>query len=383
MLHIILVILKAVGILLAAVLLLLLLALLLLLFVPLRYEVAFRHTEEDTFVRGKVSWLLHLVTARIFYEKPDGKGLLVKIGGFQLIPKKEKKQKAVKKTAPKRTRAERPAAAPKPKAEDVRKKPAEPPKELEAKPVEVKKPAAERIPEKKISVSVAEPEKQQEAPVIVQPVPELEKTQEIPVVQPKPEPAPKTFSKPISRTEPEPAAEPTPALRKSIFSRLGEKLREIPEFFKKLRAVILAIGQLLQKQFDRIKALFYSLAELKAKIDHYIEIWQEEETQTLIRSVKGYLFYLLHHIRPRKGKGYLKYGLPDPAITGQLTGLLYVLRPLAFSKLALEPVFETEEIVLEGDLVIKGHVRLVHLAYVGLKLLFDKNLKHLRQRLKE
>ena len=72
MLHIILVILKAVGILLAAVLLLLLLALLLLLFVPLRYEVAFRHTEEDTFVRGKVSWLLHLVTARIFYEKPDG-----------------------------------------------------------------------------------------------------------------------------------------------------------------------------------------------------------------------------------------------------------------------------------------------------------------------
>ena len=90
MLHIILVILKAVGILLAAVLLLLLLALLLLLFVPLRYEVAFRHTEEDTFVRGKVSWLLHLVTARIFYEKPDGKGLAVKIGGFQLIPKRKK-----------------------------------------------------------------------------------------------------------------------------------------------------------------------------------------------------------------------------------------------------------------------------------------------------
>ena len=104
MLHIILVILKAVGILLAAVLLLLLLALLLLLFVPLRYEVAFRHTEEDTFVRGKVSWLLHLVTARIFYEKPDGKGLAVKIGGFQLIPKKGKKPKPVKKTSPKKNR---------------------------------------------------------------------------------------------------------------------------------------------------------------------------------------------------------------------------------------------------------------------------------------
>ena len=103
MLHIILLILKAVGILLAAVLLLLLLALLLLLFVPLRYEVAFRHTEEDTFVRGKVSWLLHLIRAKLFYEKPEEKGLLVKIGSFQLIPKKEKKkkkQKPVKKAKP-------------------------------------------------------------------------------------------------------------------------------------------------------------------------------------------------------------------------------------------------------------------------------------------
>ena len=236
----------------------------------------------------------------------------------------------------------------------------------------MEKPVPEWIPEKKIYVPVPKPEKSQETSV---------------AVQPKPEPVPETISKTVSRTEPtpspEPAAEPVTAPRKAIFSRLGEKLREIPEFFKKLRAVILAIGQLLKKQLDRIKALFHSLAELKAKIDHYIEIWQEEETQNLIRSVKGYLFYLLHHIRPRKGKGYLKYCLPDPAITGQLTGFLYVLRPLAFSKLALEPVFETEEIVLEGDLVIKGHVRLVHLAYVGLKLLFDKNLKHLRQRLKE
>mgnify|MGYP000688961194 CR=1 FL=1 len=103
MLHIILLILKAVGILLAAVLLLLLLCILLLLFVPLRYEIAFRHTETETAVQGKVSWLLHLIRAKLFYEKPEEKGLLVKIGRFQLIPKKEKKkkkQKPVKKAKP-------------------------------------------------------------------------------------------------------------------------------------------------------------------------------------------------------------------------------------------------------------------------------------------
>ena len=212
MLHIILVILKAVGILLAAVLLLLLLALLLLLFVPLRYEVAFRHTEEDTFVRGKVSWLLHLVTARIFYEKPDGKGLAVKIGGFQLIPKKRKKPKPVKKTSPKKTRAEKSAAVPKPKAEEARKKPADQSKKQESKQTEMEKPVPERIPEKKISVPAPEPEKSQETSV---------------AVQPKPEPVPETISKTVSRTEPtpspEPAAEPVTAPRKVHFLAPGRK----------------------------------------------------------------------------------------------------------------------------------------------------------------
>ena len=183
--------------------------------------------------------------------------------------------------------------------------------------------------------------------------------------------------------EPQSHSEPTQIPKKSRLSALAEKLRGIPDFFRKLWAIFLAVGQQLKRQAEKLRRLFHSLSELKAKLSHYIEIWQEEETQTLIRSLKGYLFYLLHHIRPRRGRGYLKYGLPDPALTGQLTGLFYVLRPLAFSELALEPVFETDEILLEGDLVIRGHIRLVHLVRVGLKLLFDKNLKHFRQRLKE
>ena len=354
MLHIILLILKAVGILLAAVLLLLLLCILLLLFVPLRYEIAFRHTETETAVQGKVSWLLHLIRAKLFYEKPEEKGLLVKIGSFQLIPKKEKKkkkQKPVKKAKP----------DPKPVEKSVQKA---------VQPVQ--KPVQQ--PEK----AVEKPEKVQKQTESVR----QESLQEKPVQtcfggrsQGK--------AQEESIPEPQSHSEPAQIPKKSRLSALAEKLRGIPDFFRKLWAIFLAVGQQLKRQAERLRRLFHSLSELKAKLSHYIEIWQEEETQTLIRSLKGYLFYLLHHIRPRRGRGYLKYGVPDPALTGQLTGLFYVLRPLAFSELALEPVFETDEILLEGDLVIRGHIRLVHLVRVGLKLLFDKNLKHFRQRLKE
>ena len=354
MLHIILLILKAVGILLAAVLLLLLLCILLLLFVPLRYEIAFRHTETETAVQGKVSWLLHLIRAKLFYEKPEEKGLLVKIGSFQLIPKKEKKkkkQKPVKKAKP----------DPKPVEKSVQKA---------VQPVQ--KPVQQ--PEK----AVETPEKVQKQTESVR----QESLQEKPV-QPALEAEAKEKLQEESIPEPQSHSEPAQIPKKSRLSALAEKLRGIPDFFRKLWAIFLAVGQQLKRQAERLRRLFHSLSELKAKLSHYIEIWQEEETQTLIRSLKGYLFYLLHHIRPRRGRGYLKYGVPDPALTGQLTGLFYVLRPLAFSELALEPVFETDEILLEGDLVIRGHIRLVHLVRVGLKLLFDKNLKHFRQRLKE
>ena len=200
-----------------------------------------------------------------------------------------------------------------------------------------------------------------------------------PVLEAEAKPQPQEESIPEKQFHPEPEQIP----KKSRLSALAEKLRGIPDFFRKLRAVFLAVGQQLKRQAEKLRRLFHSLSEWKAKLSHYIEIWQEEETQTLIRSLKEDLFYLLHHIRPRRGRGYLKYGFPDPALTGQLTGLFYVLRPLAFSELALEPVFETEEILLEGDLVVRGHIRLVHLVRIGLKLLFDKNLKHFRQRLKE
>ncbi len=350
MLHIILLILKAVGILLAAVLLLLLLCILLLLFVPLRYEIAFRHTETETAVQGKVSWLLHLIRAKLFYEKPEEKGLLVKIGSFQLIPKKEKKkkkQKPVKKAKP----------DPKPVEKSVQKS---------VQPVQQPEKAVEKLEKVQKQTEPVRQENLQEKPV--QPALEAEVKEKL---------------QEESILEPQSHSEPAQIPKKSRLSALAEKLRGIPDFFRKLWAVFLAVGQQLKRQAEKLRRLFHSLSELKAKLSHYIEIWQEEETQTLIRSLKGYLFYLLHHIRPRRGRGYLKYGLPDPALTGQLTGLFYVLRPLAFSELALEPVFETDEILLEGDLVIRGHIRLVHLVRVGLKLLFDKNLKHFRQRLKE
>ena len=68
MLHIILAILKILGILLAALLLFLLLALLFVLFVPLRYRLTVQKDTGGVLIKGKFTWLLRLIAISGGYQ---------------------------------------------------------------------------------------------------------------------------------------------------------------------------------------------------------------------------------------------------------------------------------------------------------------------------
>ena len=70
MLHIILMILKIIGILILAVLALLLIIIGVVLFVPIRYRVNGKMEEESFFVKAEVYWLLHLFRLKALYPEP-------------------------------------------------------------------------------------------------------------------------------------------------------------------------------------------------------------------------------------------------------------------------------------------------------------------------
>lgn len=96
MLHILLMILKIIGITLLVILGIILVLLLLVLFVPVRYNVDARKDEKLT-ADVTVSWLLHIVTGKYKYcEEPY---YYAKVFGIKVFPKKEKpkKNKDVKK----------------------------------------------------------------------------------------------------------------------------------------------------------------------------------------------------------------------------------------------------------------------------------------------
>lgn len=377
MLHIILVILKIAGILLAAILLLLLLLLLVLLFVPIRYEVKARHTEHETFVRGKVSWLLHLCTARADYQYPGEPKILVKVlmhplmqmpapedGGKKGIMKgKVKKEEHAKPYTPEETKSH---------TEEEPKTHTEQSAGIHVKDAEAHTSAEDISSGKHTNSSQIEDVSQHDNYFVET---ETDASAKRPSIQERTDTE--------AQNDFESDEEDEIPWTGRVFSKISGIFHRILTFFRGLYSTIQSVIQRLLGIRDKIQRLHKSVSNLKVKIDHYLEIWNEKETRDFIEALFGYIKYLFHHIRPRKVKGYLKYGFSDPSLTGQITGALYVIRPLAFAGLELDPVFDTEALILEGDLYLKGHIRLVHIVYIGLKLIFDKNLKHLRKRLKE
>lgn len=314
MLHIILGILKIIGIVLAVLLLLILLLLLGILFVPVRYRIAGSGSTEnlkEAKAKVNISWLLHIID--ICAEYMDGAfKVRLRIFGIPkvLYPAQEKKEKRAK-----RPKAEKPQA------------------------VEVTEEAAPQI------------EQKDEAAKPVQ--------EEVPQTEEKPAEAQNETQAQLNETE----------KKKSIREKINGILDKIKDIREKIKSI-----------WEKICAIPEKIRNICDKIHYYIEILKSETFKTVAGRGWKYIKYILRHIRPRKIKGSLHYGLDDPSLTGQITGAAYLLLPENCEKVRLLPDFEKK--ICEGDLIVKGHIRLCHLAYVGLRLLFDKELRRLLKMLK-
>lgn len=197
--------------------------------------------------------------------------------------------------------------------------------------------------------------------------------------QSKPAPPPRK-EKPAEASGEKPGRAPETETKKAappetFFSRLLKKIRA-------LWAGLRGIPDRLRAFAEKLRNVKERLFGLKEKSEHYLEIWREPETQRAACEVKKHLAYLWRHFRPGKAAGRLRFGFADPSATGQAAGILYLLFSAPGCGIALEPVFETEETVLNGELSIRGHIRLCHAARTGLALFFNKDLRHLIKRLR-
>ena len=151
---------------------------------------------------------------------------------------------------------------------------------------------------------------------------------------------------------------------------------DVKSKFEAIKQKLLAV----KEKFIDSKA---GIHKVKNKIDYWKNMLtsapMKEAMEFLWKKTKG----LLHHILPRRMTGRIHFGFEDPSKTGKTLAYFSMLYPFTKENLVIEPEFETEELILEGDIAFRGRIRLGYLVYVALSVVLNKNIRRQYKRLRQ
>lgn len=321
MLQILLMILKILGILLLVVLGIILTVLLLVLFVPLRYQV-------DVTFDGKpqaqvlVSWLLRLITVRVSYD--GSVKALVKLLWFKLFNKTVWPEEGSQIS--------------------------DESEEIEEITIPVER--AENVREAKIE---HKPQLSQNQTVKIESDEKIDRSE-------------KTVKgdKASDKIETESKKETDGVIQKSKVDLVVDK--------------IVNFAQTTMKKISETYAKICGKVEAgQEKIDLIRTFLSDQENQKTILLLWKQVKSLICHILPRKIRGRVRFGFDDPATTGQILTYVSPFYGLYAKTLKLEPVFD--EKIADGELHIKGHIRVAVLLWIVIRVFLNKNFRKLLKKL--
>ena len=318
MIHILFMILKALGILLLVLLFLVLLIVCTVLFLPFCYRAQVLKEEEGfacVKASGRVSWLFGAVALTASYEeqKPEAQILLF---GASLETWKRRLKKI------------RRGEASVPRTEENETENA-----LEAEKTAEQKAPDQTEKQQKVTAQKEQPEQEQEQ-------------------------------------EPD-------APKKSILERFFGRIEYLPEKLLNLASRLLQTAfRLLELPFRLLEKLEQKIQagrRLKRKWESVKKFFRSKMFREALLHAKKEVLYFLKKAAPKKVTGTVRFGFDDPALTGETLGILGMIYGKLPKDLSIQPDFEQE--ILQGDVRMKGSFQAVTAAGIALRLFRDQNLR--------
>ena len=364
MLHILLTILKVIGIILLVILALIIALILIVLFVPVRYRVHVRKEDSPLEAEGIFTWLLKLLRVEVRYRNKKGRAD-IKVLFFTIksirIPAGEGHPQEKPHTGESSGKKEpAKAAAPKKPEEEPVKKPVSD---------ESKKASSEGLAKTSSAVPERpESEKSGKSSVIPDKIShnEVNKTS-----SPKEEDRTTSLKEEegISTSKDEGARKEgrISSVIRSVLSILPDKITKVVE---KICDILLRLLDLpfdiYDKADDEIDRIDKKIRAIQYKAEPFLTI----EGEHMLRKMIGYVLYLIRGWKPRRIRGYIDFGTGQPDVTGKLTGLIYLLLPDEAEEFDIRPDFYEKR--FRTDVLMTGHIRLYRVAVVAVKVLVDR-----------
>ncbi len=327
MLSLLLTLLKIVGILILILLGLLLLTALALIFAPFRYELEAKCTSlKDLEVKGRFSWLLRFVSVRGLYRNGE-MSVWLKILGIPVfrLPETEESRRKNEQKQKKRAEKERRTREKEREKEKKALEIGEPPGE--------KKTIGERIPDAQAKETDPRQEETDSSGQAAQPDRETE-----------------------FRKEDKPQTE-----------KAEKKKRKQKRFSRKKKKEPKDAGA--------------DGSGWRDKLEDGLDFIQDPDNRKMFAFLKEQVFAVIHHILPGRFEIEARIGLEDPAATGTVLALVYMLYPFYGDHIRV--VGEFEEVVLEGRLYLRGRIRILTLLIIGFKIYRNKTVRGLLNRRKK
>ncbi len=318
MLGILLGLLKIIGIIFLVLLITLILLVSIVLLVPIRYSAKGHLGDDEKTATANITWICKMIRIKLDYRHPEKPILELKVLWIDIMKLMEKKKESQK---PKKVKV---------------------PKEL--KKIKKQKPLKER--------NKKEPKKKEKYHPAVN----------------------------IALLE----AADAEAAQKEAQQKPDEKLPEQnkAEQIEEENASVgnLSFEEKIEKILFKISHLYDKIINIKDKVEYYIGIYEEEETQCLIKDAWKSICKILKSIRPKVFRLKAILGFDSPATTGKVYGYYCMAMPWLGDDILLEPVFE--EKAMDIRLNMQGSIRLLTILINALRITFDKRLKRLINKLK-
>lgn len=361
MLHILLLILKIIGIVLLCILGVLLLCVGCALFVPVRYRIEAVRKEGEgeppVVVTVKVTWLLHFVNVLIRFA--GGLSVRARLTVFPVfrLPKREKR--SGKAEAERRKGRKKPEKGKEPVSQE---KGAEPPDGENVTTVSESKSSAETVTQGR------EGEKATEKKLNYESLAAQEETDVPGATNKREDQNGETDEETAEEPAEEPGKKPT----------LWDKLRVIPEIlrniFVKIKSIFENIQYTIQNICDKIRSVSNT-------IGYYKGVIEGEPFRRSFALCKKELLTIFKRLKPDRFEAALIVGMDDPATTGEILAVCGMLYPLLGPQVNVVGDFEKKR--LEGRVFIRGKLRFFTFVRVAVRVYFNKDIRKLYGLLKK
>ena len=153
------------------------------------------------------------------------------------------------------------------------------------------------------------------------------------------------------------------------------------KLFRALYSIIDAIGGKKKRVEEKLKALEEKLEKLSVKTEQVRDIIEDDRFSRAVGCVFRQLGRLLKSILPRRVRGSAEFGFEDPAVTGYVLAVMGAMYGGVTHNFEITPDFENK--TFSGHLRFRGHIRIITIVVIALKVLINKNCRYAYRSIKQ